>query len=296
MAVVNALSVDVEDYFQVSAFEDHIPYAAWDRYELRVEDNTRRILDLFDEAGVKATFFTLGWIAEHCPGLIKEIHRRGHEVASHGHRHRLVYHMTPEEFRDDVGRTRRTLEDLTGEPVLGFRAASFSIVPSTFWAMDVLAEEGYRYDSSMYPIRHDRYGTPGITLTPHRWKGDGVIEVPMSVLPLLGGNVPIGGGGYLRHFPAGFTHWAVRRLNERFGRPVITYLHPWEIDEGQPVQPVGPVTRLRHYGGIGRLYGTLDRLIRAFPFAPMRDLPIFHGGREEPAEAVPAGARGGAGE
>jgi len=273
--VVNALSVDVEDYFQVSAFEEHIPFSSWDRYELRVEGNTKRILDLFDELGVKATFFTLGWIAEHCPALVKEIHRRGHEVASHGHRHRLVYQMSPDEFRADVSRTRRALEDLIGEPVLGFRAASFSIVSGCFWAMDVLEEEGYRYDSSMFPILHDRYGTPGICLTPHRWQDGGLIEVPMSVLPLLGRNVPIGGGGYLRHFPAGFTHWGVRRLNEHFGRPVITYLHPWEIDEGQPVQPVGWVTRARHYGGIGRLYGKLQRLIRAFPFAPMRELPIF---------------------
>jgi polysaccharide deacetylase family protein (PEP-CTERM system associated) len=267
--ITNVLSVDVEDYFQVSAFEGHIPYASWDGFELRVEDSTRRILDLFDRAGVKATFFVLGWIAERRPRLVRELADRGHEVASHGYRHRLVYSMSPADFRWDVEHTKRVLEDVTGTPVRGFRAASFSIVPSCFWAMDVLGEAGYGYDSSMYPIRHDRYGTAGITLEPHRWPGTELVEVPMSVLPLFGLPFPIGGGGYLRHFPYTFTRWAIRRLNARHRRPVITYLHPWEVDPGQPVQSVGMGTRMRHYRGLEGMIGKLASLTEEFRFGPM---------------------------
>jgi polysaccharide deacetylase family protein (PEP-CTERM system associated) len=265
--VCNVMSVDLEDYFQVSAFADHIPFEAWGSHALRVGDNTRRLLDLFEGAGVTATFFCLGWIGERCPELVREVADRGHEVASHGYRHRLVYDLSPAEFRDDVTRTKAILEDASGREVRGFRAASFSIVPSCFWAMDVLGEAGYTYDSSMFPTHHDRYGTPGIPLLPHRWQGTGIVEVPMSVVPLFGLPVPVGGGGYLRHFPYGFTEWAIRRLNERHGRPVITYLHPWEIDPGQPVQPVGWVTRARHYRGIPSFWGKMVRLLTDFRFA-----------------------------
>jgi len=270
--VCNVLSVDLEDYFQVSAFAGHIPFEAWGSHALRVGDNTRRLLDLFEGAGVAATFFCLGWIAERCPALIRELAERGHEVASHGYRHRLVYDMSPAEFRDDVTRTKAILEDASGREVRGFRAASFSIVPSTFWAMDVLGEVGYGYDSSMFPTHHDRYGAPGIPLSPHRWQGTGIVEVPLSVVPMLGLPVPVGGGGYLRQFPYGFTRWAIRRLNERYGRPVVTYLHPWEIDPGQPVQPVGAVTRLRHYRGLAEMRGKLERLLGQFRFGPMSAL------------------------
>lgn len=264
----NILSVDLEDYFQVSAFARHIPFEEWDRQALRVEDNTRRVLDLFDRTGVRATFFCLGWIAERCPALIRELAARGHEVASHGYRHRLVYDMTPEVFREDVTRTKAILEDAAGVPVRGFRAASFSIVPATFWAMDVLKEAGYAYDSSMYPIRHDRYGAPGIPLAPHVWRGNGIVEVPMSVLSVAGLSVPIGGGGYLRQFPYGVTRWAMRRVNRVQGRPVVTYLHPWEYDLGQPVQAVGPLTRARHYRGIGSFWDKMVRLLADFRFEP----------------------------
>jgi len=265
----NILSVDLEDYFQVSAFAAHIPFEAWGSHALRVEDNTRRLLDLFDASQVRATFFVLGWLAERCPKLVRELAERGHEVASHGYRHRLVYDMSPADFRWDVAHTKKVLEDVTGAPVRGFRAASFSIVPSCFWAMEVLGEVGYTYDSSMFPTHHDRYGTPGIPLGPHRWRDTGLVEVPMSVVPVLGLPVPVGGGGYLRQFPYGFTRWAVRRLNEHHGRPVITYVHPWEIDPGQPVQPVGRVTRLRHYRGLEGMRRKLERLLEQFRFGPM---------------------------
>lgn len=267
--ICNILSVDLEDYFQVSAFAGHIPFEAWGSHALRVDDNTRHLLDLFDAAGVRATFFVLGWLAERCPRLVRELADRGHEVASHGYRHRLVYDLSPADFRWDVEHTKKVLEDVAGAPVRGFRAASFSIVPSCFWAMDVLGEVGYAYDSSMFPTHHDRYGTPGIPLGPHRWQGNGIVEVPMSVVPVLGLPVPVGGGGYLRHFPYGFTRWAVRRLNEHHRRPVITYVHPWEIDPGQPVQPVGMVTRLRHYRGLAGMRGKLERLLGQFRFGPM---------------------------
>jgi polysaccharide deacetylase family protein (PEP-CTERM system associated) len=268
---VNALSVDVEDYFQVSAFAGTIDYSQWDGFALRVGDNTRRILDLFDRVGVKSTFFTLGWVAERCPEVVREIHGRGHEVASHGYRHNLVYNMTPAEFREDVGRTKKILEDACGAEVLGFRAASFSIVPDSFWAMDILGEVGYRYDSSMFPVTgHDRYGTPGIDPAPHRWPHGGLVEIPLSVLPVLGKALPIGGGGYLRQFPYGLTRWAIRRLNAVHGRPVVTYMHPWEIDTGQPpVRPVSWRTRIRHYRGIPGFFRKVEQLVTEFRFEPL---------------------------
>ncbi len=269
--MVNGLSVDVEDYFHVSAFDKHISPSAWDQHESRVEANTIKLLDLFDGMQARATFFTLGWVAERNPELVKEIHARGHEVASHGYRHKMVTRMSPDEFRDDVTKTKDILEQITGEPVTGFRAASFSIVPDSLWAMEILEQVGYRYDSSMFPVRHDRYGMRGIPLAPHRWPGSDLVEVPMSVLPLFGYPVGVGGGGYLRQFPYRFTRWAVGRIHQE-NRPVVTYLHPWEIDPEQPVQQVGALTRLRHYRGLGGCENKVKKLLADFRFAPIRTL------------------------
>lgn len=269
--MVNGLSVDVEDYFHVSAFDKHIAAADWERHESRVEANTRRLLDLFDGMGARATFFTLGWVAERHPQLIREIHARGHEVGSHGYRHKMVTRMDPDEFRDDVQKTKDILEDIIGERVNGFRAASFSIVPDSVWAMEILEQVGYRYDSSMFPVRHDRYGMRGIPLSPHMWPGTDLVEVPMSVLPLFGYPVGVGGGGYLRQFPYRFTRWAAGKI-QREKRPVVTYLHPWEIDPDQPVQQVDGLTRLRHYRGLSGCEGKVKKLLADFRFAPICQL------------------------
>lgn len=266
--ILNALSVDVEDYFQVSAFEHLVPRERWKTFDSRVAANTNRLLDAFDEAGVKATFFTLGWIAAHHPRLVREIDARGHEVASHGYHHQLVYAMTPEQFREDVRAAKQTLEDLTGRQVLGYRAPSFSIVKSSLWALDVLIEEGYRYDASIFPIRHDRYGIPDAPRHAHRIERDAgaIVEIPASTVKVGGANLPISGGGYFRLLPYTVTRWGIQRLNAVDRLPVVFYIHPWEIDPEQPRMPVGAVTRWRHYGGLHTTAARLKRLVRDFQF------------------------------
>jgi polysaccharide deacetylase family protein (PEP-CTERM system associated) len=286
--VLNAMTVDVEEHFQVSAFEGTISRADWDAIPSRVEANTSRLLDTFDEARIKATFFVLGWVAERHPGLVRRIAGRGHEVASHGYSHRLVYTQTPAEFRDETLRSKALLEDLTGSPIHGYRAASFSIGRANLWALDVLAEAGFRYDSSLFPIVHDRYGIPGgkrymrIVKTP---AGGRLVEIPPSTLRLGGFVVPFGGGGYLRLFPAGFTRWAVGRLNTAERLPAIVYVHPWETDPGQPRVAAPYRSRFRHYVGLRTTLPKLRDLASSYRFGTMLSL-IDAASASLPEEAI----------
>ena len=270
--IVNAMTVDVEDYFQVSAFDDVVDRADWERMESRVERNTRRLLDLFDEFDVRATFFVLGWIGERHPSLVREIHDRGHEVASHGYGHGLVYTQTPEAFRHDVRRARRILEDATGQAVVGYRAPSYSITARSLWALDVLVDEGYEYDSSIFPIRHDRYGMPDAPRHRHvrHTPAGPIVELPPATVRTLGMNLPAAGGGYLRLLPYGWTRRALTRLNERERQPAVFYVHPWEIDPDQPRLPARGLSRFRHYRNLHLTEPRLRSLLGSFRFAPAR--------------------------
>lgn len=257
------MSVDVEDYFQVSAFEPHIEKQAWDLWPHRVVANTMRILELFGESGVKATFFTLGWIAERYPGLVREIVARGHELACHGYAHVRVTQQSPQEFRQDVARAKGMLEDTAGVEVMGYRAASYSIGRTNQWAWGVLQELGFRYSSSIYPIQHDLYGWPQAPRFPfHPDVASALLEIPITTVRLAKRNFPCGGGGYFRLYPYRFSHWALCRVN-REGLPAVFYFHPWEIDPDQP-RPAGLgfKTRLRHYLNLGRMEARLKRLLQ----------------------------------
>ena len=272
--IVNAMSVDVEDYFQVSAFERVVPRAGWGTFESRVVLNTHRVLEMFDRAGVRATFFVLGWVADHFPALVREIVAAGHEVASHGYHHQLLYTLTPNQFREDVRTAKTALEQLIGAPVLGFRAPSYSIVESSVWALDVLIEEGYVYDSSIFPIQHDRYGMPGAERHAHvlRRNGGSILEMPPSTVRVGRVNLPIAGGGYFRLLPYGFTKWGISRVNGVERKPVVFYFHPWEIDPDQPRVAAGPTSRFRHYTGLRGTRERLRRLLRDFRFEPISDV------------------------
>ena len=268
-AIVNAMSVDVEDYFQVSAFDRVVDRASWDRFESRVCANTERLLALFEESGVRATFFVLGWIAERHPALLRRIAEHRHEIASHGYAHRLVYDLTPEEFREDIRRSKALLEDIGGAAVHGYRAPSYSITERSLWALDVLIEEGYSYDSSIFPIHHDRYGIPGAPRHVHvveRGAGS-IIEAPGSTVQCAGLNLPIAGGGYFRLLPYWWTHWGIARLNRRERQPAIFYLHPWEIDPDQPRIAAPRIARLRHYANLGKTESRLRQIVSDFRFS-----------------------------
>jgi len=272
--VVNAMSIDVEDYFHVSVFDGVVPRQEWPRMESRVVANTTRILDLFDEFNLRSTFFVLGWVAERNPDLVKTIANRGHELASHGYAHRLVYDQTRSAFREDVRRAKRLLEDGCGRPVIGYRAPSYSITPRSLWALDVLLEEGYEYDSSIFPIRHDRYGIPVSARRPYaieRTVGT-LVEVPGSTTRFGPLNLPVAGGGYFRILPYQWTRWGIARLNRLEGRAAIFYLHPWEIDPDQPRLACGRLSRFRHYRNLERTEERLRRLLTDFKFGPIRDL------------------------
>ena len=273
-AIVNAMSIDVEDYFQVSAFDRVVPRSAWDSMESRVSGNTTRLLDLFDEYQVRATFFVLAWVAERHPAIVAEIVRRGHEVASHGYGHELVYNLTPEAFRADIRRAKQVLEDAGGQPVAGYRAPSYSITAKSMWALDVLIEEGYRYDSSIFPIRHDRYGVPGAPRHPYEIEraSGRIVEAPPSTVAIGPLTLPVAGGGYFRLLPYRWTERGLARLNRRERKPAVFYLHPWEIDPGQPRLPADWLGRFRHYRNLHATEGRLRRLLRDFRFGPMRDV------------------------
>jgi polysaccharide deacetylase family protein (PEP-CTERM system associated) len=270
----NALTVDVEDYFHVAAFSRQIDPATWDRFPLRVECNTRRLLDLFAELNVRATFFVLGWVAERCPGLVRAIAEHGHEVACHGYSHQLIYGQTPTVFRAETIRAKACLEDQTQQPVLGYRAASYSITKRSLWALDILAELGFIYDSSIFPVHHDRYGIPGSPRWPYRLdtNGGSIIEFPPSTLAVGGHRLPVGGGGYFRIYPYELTRFALSRINRSEGRPFIFYLHPWEIDPEQPRVRTGWLSTFRHYTNLNRCESRLRRLLRDFRFSPARDV------------------------
>jgi polysaccharide deacetylase family protein (PEP-CTERM system associated) len=266
----NAMTVDVEDYFQVQAFAHCIDRKDWDAFPRRVDLNTNRILDQFDAAGVKATFFTLGWVAERFPALIRRIVGDGHELASHGWDHTRVDAQDPEIFRADIRRTRALLEDTGGVKVSGYRAATFSIGARTPWAFSILRQEGYGYSSSVNPIRHDLYGMPDAPRVPFRPDADGVVEIPMTTVRLIGRNWPCSGGGYFRLLPTALYRAGLTRVNRRERQPGIFYFHPWEIDAGQPRIPnAGWKSRLRHYTNLSRMAGDVDGLLRDFAWDRM---------------------------
>jgi polysaccharide deacetylase family protein (PEP-CTERM system associated) len=266
--VVNAMSVDVEDYFHVSALAPVIPRASWDRMDSRVCANTERLLDIFAEFGVRSTFFVLGWVAERHPELVRRIAGAGHEIASHGYGHQLVYDQTPAAFREDVRKARALLEDASGRRVSGYRAPSFSITLRSLWALDVLIEEGHTYDSSIFPIHHDRYGIPHANRRPHTIEraAGSLIEVPASTARIAGLTLPVGGGGYFRLLPYWWTRFGIARINRIERRAAVFYLHPWEIDPDQPRQAVGGLSRFRHYRNLHRTEARLRRLLTDFRF------------------------------
>lgn len=266
------MTVDVEEYFQVSAFERSVARGDWEHFESRVCRSTERILEIFAESGVGATFFVLGWVAERYPGLVRQIARAGHEVASHGYGHRLVYETTAKQFRTDLRRARAALEAATGCPVIGYRAPSFSITRQSLWALDVLIDEGYLYDASIYPIRHDRYGIPDWQRHVHRIQrpAGAIWEMPGTTVRWMGANLPVGGGGYFRLLPYCWTRRGLRTVNEQEGEPAVFYLHPWEIDPDQPRLPAGAVSRLRHYRNLANTESRLRRLVSEFRFGSVR--------------------------
>jgi polysaccharide deacetylase family protein (PEP-CTERM system associated) len=270
MLIRNAMTVDVEDYFQVQAFAHCIDRRDWDAFPQRVDRNTNRVLEHFASAGVKATFFTLGWVAQRFPALIGRIVGQGHELASHGWDHTRVDQQDPEAFRADVGRTKSLLEDIGGVPVAGYRAATFSIGRQNTWAFPILREEGYVYSSSINPIRHDLYGMPDAPRVPFRPHAEGVIELPMTTVRLIGRNWPCSGGGYFRLLPTALYRAGLGRVNRHDAQPGIFYFHPWEIDPGQPRIPnAGWKSRLRHYTNLSRMGANLDRLLQDFPWDRM---------------------------
>ncbi|MFA9201170.1 MAG: XrtA system polysaccharide deacetylase [Cypionkella sp.] len=269
--IVNGLSVDVEDWFQVSAFESVITREAWDTLPLRVSDNVLRVLDLFAEAEVKATFFTLGWVAQRNPGLIRRIAEAGHEIASHGWAHARVHTLDRKSFAGDIARARRVLEDVAGVAVTGYRAPSFSIDQRTPWAYLELAEQGYAYSSSVAPVAHDHYGwreAPRFAFHPLPWHP--LVEIPVTTAILGGRRVAAGGGGFFRVLPYAFSRWAIRQVNRQDGRPAVFYFHPWEIDPQQPRVANAPLrSKLRHYTNLERMAGKLKELVREFAWGRM---------------------------
>jgi len=269
--VVNAMSVDVEDYYHVTAFANSLSRSSWESQETRVERNTHVLLDLFARCNVRATFFALGWVAERVPGLIKELHRAGHEIACHGFSHELVYKQTPEVFRQETVRSKSLLEDLTGAKVRGYRAATYSITSRSLWALDILADLGFEYDSSVFPVRHDLYGIPGASRHPFRVAAGRVLEVPLTTVKVLGQQLPCAGGGYFRLLPYGAFRWALRRVNAE-GLPAVFYLHPWEIDPGQPRIDAPWRSRFRHYTNLHRTAGRLSQLLGDFRWASMDEV------------------------
>jgi polysaccharide deacetylase family protein (PEP-CTERM system associated) len=273
-SVPNALTVDVEDYFHVSALAPSIHRDSWTSRESRVVANTHRLLALFEQFGVRGTFFVLGWVAERHPQLVKDIAAGGHEIACHGFSHRLVYDQSPEEFREETLRSKNLLEDVTGAPVLGYRAASYSIVRRSLWALDILAELGFTYDSSIFPVRHDRYGIPDAERVPHRMRtpgGQSIVEWPLAAANVLGFRLPVAGGGYFRLLPYALSRWGLASINRRDRKPFIFYLHPWEIDPAQPRIPARWLSRFRHYTNLGKCEERLRRLLGEFRFGTARD-------------------------
>jgi polysaccharide deacetylase family protein (PEP-CTERM system associated) len=271
--VRNAFTVDVEDYYHVTAFDKLIDRSCWDAQESRIVASTERVLQVLESAGVRGTFFILGWVADHHPDLVRTIHTAGHEIGCHSYWHRLVYEQTPDEFRSDLRQARSVLEDIIGEPVVAYRAPCFSITRHSLWALDILIEEGFQFDSSIFPTFHDRYGLAGGPLAPHRIKRPGGMlrEFPLPVYSGFGYPLPIGGGGYLRLYPYFCTGLGLRAINAT-SRPFTAYVHPWELDPQQPRQPSGRLKAFRHYVNLHRTEGRLTRLLRDFTFGTLSEV------------------------
>jgi polysaccharide deacetylase family protein (PEP-CTERM system associated) len=266
----NALSVDVEDYFQVSAFAAVVDSEEWSGFEARVVQSTHRILDILAEYRLHATFFVVGWVAEQHPHLVQRIHAQGHEIASHGHAHQLISRQSPEQFKQDVEQSLHALEDITGSKILGYRAPSYSITPETVWAFDILHELGFKYDSSVFPIHHDLGGFPGAPRHPYQIR-EGFWEFPLATWRIGRWGVPILGGGYLRLYPYRLTRWFTRKVNEE-GIPAVVYVHPWEFDIDQPrIERVSFLSRFRHYQNLDKTEGRLRALCQDFDLAPIRE-------------------------
>jgi polysaccharide deacetylase family protein (PEP-CTERM system associated) len=279
-AQLNAFTVDVEDYFHVAALSSAIARDTWESRDLRVQANTEKLLQILDERGVHATFFVLGWLAERAPALVRRIAEGGHEVACHGYSHQLVYTQRPETFRAETVRAKHFLEDTIGHEVLGYRAASFSVTRASLWALDVLIDLGFRYDSSIFPIHHDLYGLPGADPEPHRVSapsGRTLTEFPMSAASFFGLQVPVSGGGYFRILPYWLTRTGLQQINERRHRPFAFYLHPWEIDPGQPRFKVGAFSHFRHYTNLSRCEARLHRVLQDFAFTSMQEVLMHRG-------------------
>lgn len=270
--VTNALTVDVEDYFHVSAFANDIKSSQWRDFESRVELNTDRLLRIFDDASVSATFFVLGWVAEHYPAVVSRIAQCGHEIACHGYSHQLIYKQSPETFLAETIKAREILESLSSTPVRGYRAASFSITADSLWAIECLVNAGFEYDSSIVPVRHDLYGLVGARERIYQLQlvdGRRLTEFPPATTRILGVQLPNGGGGYFRLYPYWFTKWSLERINKESGRPFSFYLHPWEIDPEQPRLPTNLKSRFRHYNNLEKCQDRLEKLLEDFKFGPM---------------------------
>lgn len=267
---MNLLTIDIEEWFFTSALDRYVDPSDWDRLPSRLGKTTRVLLDLLDQHQTKATFFVLGWVAEHYPGLVREIHARGHEIGSHGYRHRRIYHLSKETFQEYVKRSKSVLEDLIGEPIQGYRATSFTVVKETLWALDVIREAGFVYDSSISPVRHDIYGLPGFPRHPVVLK-NGLVEIPASTWRLCGQNLPIAGGGYFRIYPYWLTRMGIAAIN-REGIPVLVYLHPWELDPHcHRVPGLNWRTSFRQYFNLGKTKSRFEKLLSDFRFSPVRN-------------------------
>lgn len=278
IAITNAITIDVEDYFQVNAFAKNVQQSQWDSFPLRVDTNTRRILDMLDSFTIKATFFILGWVAQRLPELVREIHQRGHEIACHGYGHELIYQIGPERFRSDIRRSKTLLEDQCGVRVCGYRAPSYSITNQSLWALEILVEEGFSYDSSIFPVLHDTYGIPDAERFPHTIRtGSGpLVEFPLTTLPFKLGwkkmRLPIAGGGYLRLLPVSVIQHGIKRINQGERQPAVLYFHPWEIDPDQPRIKAGMKSRFRHYLNLHHTETKLMQLFSHIRFAPMNEV------------------------
>jgi polysaccharide deacetylase family protein (PEP-CTERM system associated) len=287
---LSALTVDVEDYFQVEAFAKQVAFESWSQFPSRVADNTRRVLELFAALEVHATMFIVGWVAEREPALVREMAAAGHEIACHSYRHRHICRLSPQEFREDTRRAIRTLEDAGGRKVAGYRAPTFSIMKESLWALEILADEGITYDASVFPVRHDLYGIPDAPRFPFTWRlpsGRSLDEFPATTARLGGMNLATGGGGYLRILPLWYTRWALDRVRRHDDRPAMVYFHPWEIDPGQPRIPTRWKSRLRQYSNLRSMEQRVRAVVQQGRFAPMRDVLAQEKARA-PLPIVPA--------
>ena len=274
MSLFNAMTVDVEDYYHVQAFADVIRQGEWDLYPSRVEHNTMRLLEIFAKRQIRATFFVLGWVAEKCPRLVKVICAANHRIGCHSYAHRMICAGDKRDFRDDLRRAKQAIEDRAGIAVSSFRAPSYSVTTQTLWALDILCEEGFDYDSSIFPIVHDNYGIPEAPRFPHiknLRSGGQIREFPPSTIRILGNNIPVAGGGYLRLFPYRITRWAIRHLNEAERQPAMVYLHPWEIDPDQPRIDAPWRSRFRHYQNLQSMEAKFLKLLDDFSWGPMEE-------------------------